>query len=130
MRCPLLMLPLMLTVACADSKDNCSETEDLDNDGLVECQEIELGLDVENSDSDGDGLSDGEEFACKSDPMDPEDVCYSCGWIKNDPGNLSSTGSGIGDTIANFTLIDQCGDNVELWDFYGEYHILFMTAAW
>ena len=33
---------------------------------------------------------------------------------------LESTGDGIGDTIENIPLIDQCGDDVDI-DFYGEY---------
>jgi cytochrome oxidase Cu insertion factor (SCO1/SenC/PrrC family) len=55
---------------------------------------------------------------------------YACGWIPRDPGNLVSTGAGEGDTIANLTLIDQCGEAVKLWDFAGKYHVLFLTAAW
>ena len=45
-------------------------------------------------------------------------------------GDLESTGSSEGDVIANVDLIDQCGETVPLWDLAGEYHILFMTAAW
>ena len=130
MKSSLGSIVLLASVACADAKNNCSDTEDIDNDGLVECEEISLGLDVENADSDGDGHTDGDEMACKSDPTDAADVCYACGWIKNDPGTLVETGSEIGDTIANISLIDQCGDNVDIWDFYGEYHILYQTAAW
>ena len=35
-----------------------------------------------------------------------------------------------GDVIANLAFIDQCEEEVSLWDFAGEYHILWMTAAW
>jgi hypothetical protein len=27
-------------------------------------------------------------------------------------------------------MVDQCGDDVSMWDFYGEYHIIYKTAAW
>ncbi len=52
-----------------------------------------------------------------------------CGWPKA-TGQLTSTGHDEGDVIANVRLVDQCEDKVRLHDFAGEYHILFMTAAW
>jgi hypothetical protein len=81
-------------------------------------------------DSDGDGFLDDEETDCGSDPADVASTCYACGWRRGDPGDLVSTGNQEGDTVANVTMIDQCGEEVPLWDFAGEYHILFMTAAW
>ena len=69
-------------------------------------------------------------YAFVSDPIDAGQKCYACGWKHNDPGTLASTGSNEGDVIANLDLIDQCKEPVRLWDFAGEYHILFMTAAW
>jgi len=59
-----------------------------------------------------------------------EPAGYACGWEAGDPGDLSSTGAQIGDTIANVSLHDQCGEEVPLWDFAGEWHIAFMTTAW
>jgi hypothetical protein len=125
---------------------------DPDGDGLTNQEEKEIGTDPNNSDSDGDGISDGEEqdigtdpmlddsdndgyldsdeVDCNSYPNDENDHCYDCGWDHNDPGNLTSTGNSEGDVIANLQLPDQCGQTVDLWDFYGEYHILFQTAAW
>ena len=70
-------------------------------------------------------------MACVSDPTDGAEKCYSCGWKHNDPGNLQATGSKEGDVIENLSLVDQCEEPVNLWDFAGgDYHILFMTAAW
>ena len=108
----------------------CDETLDSDNDGLDDCAEADLGTDPMSEDSDGDGISDLAENDCSSDPLDAEDACYECGWSKNDPGTLSSTGSSFGDVIDNISMVDQCGENVSIWDFYGEYHVLYMTAAW
>jgi len=79
-------------------------------------------------------------------PLDAKDACsngmivndygncvsavpYTCGWKRNNPGALESTGSSIGDVVANLSLVDQCSEKVELWDFYGEYNILWMTGA-
>jgi len=55
---------------------------------------------------------------------------YTCGWPRNDPGDLVSTGASTGDVIANFQGHDQCGELVDLWDFHGDYTVIFLTAAW
>ncbi len=113
----------------APETPDCS-TDDVDGDGLDECTELELGTDPDNADTDGDGLSDGEEVECVSDPNDADELCYACGWPHNDPGDLESTGTELGDVVANIPFTDQCGELVDLWDFAQEYHILFITASW
>ena len=127
-----LSVPLFLLLAsCGDpAPELCSSESDLDGDGLDDCAEEALGTDAALADSDGDGYSDSEEVDCVSDPLDSEEACYACGWEHNDPGTLASTGAEVGDVMASVTLTDQCGDEVDLWDFHGEYHVLFMTAAW
>src|SRR4030095_11148435 len=112
------------------SNTGCDPSSDLDDDGVNDCDEELAGLDPESADSDGDGFDDGTELDCVSDPLDANEVCYACGWPHNDPGTLASTGSDIGDVPEKLTFVDQCGEDVALWDFAGEYHILFMTAAW
>jgi hypothetical protein len=108
----------------------CAAGEDTDGDGLDDCTELELGTDPASDDSDGDGMTDLAEVDCVSDPLDGDEVCYACGWKHNDPGTLRSNGSSVGDTVANVGFVDQCGEDLPLWDLAGEYHILFMTAAW
>ena len=125
-----LILMTAALAACASPKNLCSADQDGDSDGLNDCEEEELGTDPGSSDSDGDGFTDIEEVDCVSDPTDAAELCYSCGWAHNDPGNISSTGANEGDVVANLQMVDQCGDTVDLWDFHGSYHILYMTAAW
>ncbi len=103
---------------------------DPDGDGLDDCEELDHGTDPNAEDGDGDGLSDVEELDCASDPNDADEVCHSCGWPHDDPGDLVSTGAEEGDVIENIELVDQCGETLPLWDLAGEYHILFMTAVW
>ena len=55
---------------------------------------------------------------------------YACGWKRNNPGALRATGTAEGDVVENLTMFDQCQEKVELWDFYGEYNILWLSAAW
>ena len=108
----------------------CDTSIDTDEDGLDDCAENTFGTDPLTDDTDNDGITDAEEIDCSSDPLDPTDACYACGWGKRDPGTLSTTGSDYGDTIGNVQLVDQCGETVNMWDFYGEYHVLYLTAAW
>lgn len=128
-------LSLLLLLGCdpkGDTADTaaCDASADADGDGLDDCAEADLGTDPEQADSDGDGLSDQEEVDCVSDPTDGDEQCYACGWAHSDPGTLTATGAEEGDTIANLTLADTCSESVSLWDFAGEYHILFMTTSW
>jgi hypothetical protein len=109
---------------------DCDAAADGDGDGLDDCAEAEVGTDPAVADTDGDGLSDGEETDCVSNPLDADETCYACGWQHGDPGTLQGSGSSEGDVIDNIEFIDQCGEAVELWDFAGEWRLMFMTTAW
>jgi len=127
------LLPLGIALAgCGEDagEERCDPEGDADADGLLDCDEQELGTDPLNADSDGDGFSDAAELDCVSDPLNIEEACYECGWEHNDPGTLTSEGSGQNDVVGDIQLVDQCGEMVDMWDFHGEYHILYMTAAW
>jgi hypothetical protein len=127
---------LALLTACGPtgSEDNDEPEIDVnanaDGDCLTDIEEEELGTDPEKEDSDGDGVSDCDEIDAVSDPTDEDELPYACGWPHNDPGNIQPTGAAVGDVIYEVELPDQCGDNVNLWDFHGQYRIIYMTAAW
>lgn len=106
------------------------ESSDTDGDGIEDCDEIDQGLDPTATDSDDDGYADNEELDCVSDPLDEDEVCYACGWEHNDPGTYESEGNEVGDTAENAVIVDQCGDNVDLWDLTGKYYLIYLTAAW
>ena len=138
--------PLVVLMACGaedpasdDGDDSTGATGEpaeidptlnTDGDCMTDVQEIELGTNPELADSDGDGFDDCAEIDCVSNPNDITEVCYQCGWQHKDPGTIVPTGTDTGHIMGNVELVDQCGDLVSLWDFYGQYHILYMTAAW
>lgn len=47
----------------------CDETEDLDGDGLLDCEERFLGTDPRVPDTDGDRILDGDELRTGTDPV-------------------------------------------------------------
>lgn len=119
-------------LGCSPTADEplCDASADADADGLDDCAELEAGTDKNKADTDGDGFSDKDELECVSSPLDGDEVCYACGWEHNDPGDLSGVGPEIGDTLENLRATDQCGDKVDLHDFYGSYWIAFITTEW
>jgi|TARA_B110000483_G_scaffold223746_1_gene281894 hypothetical protein len=129
----MILLTLALGLGCEDEDvqvQACNANADQDQDGLNDCDEADLGTDPTAADSDEDGYTDAEEVDCLSDPLNAEEACYDCGWKRSDPGTLVSDGAEIGDVVANAQMLDVCQDLVDLWDFHGEYHILYRTAAW
>ncbi len=108
----------------------CESSADSDNDGLDDCTEVEMGTDPSLADTDGDGLTDNEEVLCVSNPNDPAEVCYACGWPHGDDGTLAASGAEEGDVVANLQFADPCEETVSLWDFQGQPIVMFLTAAW
>jgi len=109
---------------------NIDPNANTDGDCMTDLEEIELGTDPNSVDTDGDGFSDCDEIACVSDPLNGAEKCYACGWAHNDPGDIVTTGSNFGDVIADFELIDQCGEAVSIYDFAGSYQVVHLVPAY
>lgn len=106
-----LWTPALLTlIACGGDGSESGAIGDLTDWALDPAQ-----------DNDGDGISNGEEEALGSNPMDAEDVPYKGGWAKDSHCNetIVATGDGVGQIAADFALVDQFGDTVHLHDFCG-----------
>jgi hypothetical protein len=104
-----------LTLACAPAAVDI--LLDTDQDGLL--NETEYGSDPQNPDSDGDGWADGFEVSQDRDPMDPNDHPYTGGWLVDADCNdeIVSTGNSLGDTLEDFVLLDQFGEEFRFHDF-------------
>lgn len=64
-----------------------------------------------------------------TDPDQPSDETYACGWPQCDPGGPSPSWSlADGVVFPNVELEDQCGETVDLWDFWGQWIILDASA--
>ncbi|MBN2800734.1 MAG: redoxin domain-containing protein [Deltaproteobacteria bacterium] len=134
---PLLLLPLTLLLACDADEDGLSNADekelgtdpdlaDTDGDGLSDGQEVnDLGTDPLSLDSDADGYLDQEEVAVGSDPADAASVIYTGSWPYNaDKDEMGAPDLGgslqVGDTFPRFSLTDQHGQSVDVYDFFGQ----------
>ena len=149
MKAPTLMLPLLTLLAC---------NPDTDEDGLTRSEEKELGTDPDQADSDGDGLSDGDEVnEHQTDPLqsDTDGDSYSDSEeidAGSDPSNgfewpagegnwpdfsdeaaadgVVGTGWSIEDQIPDFAMTDQFEQPFHLYQYYGFVILLDISAGW
>jgi len=149
MKRPLVLLSLFALVACGDTDgDGLSdsreeslgsnpEVADTDGDGLNDGDEVDADVDPVLWDTDGDGYSDFQEIDFGSDPLDIASGIYAGGWPYNpfkddleDPG--MEAGPSLGERIGRFTLVDQFGEEVDLYDYAGHDAdvIIDVSAMW
>ncbi len=99
---------------------------DTAGDGLDDLEEQEHGTDPTSTDTDADGYPDGDEISAGSDPTDAASMIYTGGWPYNadkdsmGAPDISSAGSNPGDLFARLQLVDQHGDTVDVYDFFGQ----------
>jgi thiol-disulfide isomerase/thioredoxin len=138
-----LSLMALLTMGCFLKKDKGDDGTDSDGDGLSDAEELALGTDPYDADSDGDGQTDGEEVANGTSPTNPysftyEHGDYNVGDCAEPPAADAPSGAnngyaaswGVGDTVANFTMQDQYGQQVHLYSFCGQHVMLAFGAMW
>jgi len=94
-----------------------------------------LGCDPTAKDADVDFGGDGVDTT-GSDETEPESALYGPDntWFHAEssalPDGLAGSGRGTGDIAENFTLLDQFGQEVELYQFYGQVIVLDAFAEW
>ena len=115
----------------SDSGENTEDdvSEDSDNDGLSDEEEITAGTDPNDADSDNDGLSDEEEITAGTDPndADSDDDGLSDGderLLGTNPNNSDTDNDGTNDAdeIVNGTdpNTNEYDDSGNVWD-WGDY---------
>lgn len=110
----LLPALLCLAVACGDKEDDDTGAEGADGTSAD-------GADGTSADG-SDGTQTGSEYG--------PDNAWPHAQESDVPDDLEGTGRGVGDVMPNFTLIDQNGDEVELYQFYGNVVQLVLFAEW
>ena len=83
--------------------------------------------DDDDAANDDDSVGDDDDAGC--DEYGPENEWWhAC--TQDIPEGLSGTGFGTGQIASNFTLLDQFGNDVELYQFYGKIIVLDVFAQW
>lgn len=115
----------------------CRSDVDTDGDGLSDRDERAAGTDPREVDTDGDGYGDRDEVFEQTDPTDPTSVIYQGGWpywfAKDTLEGGSFDGvAEVGERFARVVLVDQYGDRVDLFDFYGADRpvVIDISAQW
>jgi hypothetical protein len=126
------------TDADTDTDTDTADGSDADGDGLTLSEEESLGTDPNDVDTDGDGYQDGWEVTEGTDPLDASSVIYAGGWPYTPDKDALGAPTyqqarlSVGEAIPRFTLLDQHGDEVEIYDFYDEDAavVLDLSAMW
>lgn len=115
-------LAVLLAVGCAPPDDRpfgIGTTASTGTDGVESAGAAGAGA--------GEGESEGEgEDAAEYGPEND----WPHALVSEVPADLEGTGRRQGDVMPNFTLIDQHGDQVELYQFYGNVVQLVLFAEW
>jgi hypothetical protein len=92
---------------------------------LTACTEIKVDTESDDLNPDQDNTGETQE---NQDLYGPDNS-----WFHTTESMLpegESCGFGYGDVACNFTMVDQFGDEVELYQFAGKYVVLDLFAEW
>ncbi len=115
-RIPLLVLLLPLLSLGCDSE------EDVEDSGPGDTT-------PGTTDSNDTDTTDTEDTYVPPEYYGPENQWWHA-LAQDVPADLTGTGWSVGDVAPNFTLTDQNGDEVELYQFYGRTVLLDLFAYW
>lgn len=148
MRANFLMMALLpfTLVACDSDGDGLSNAEeaelgtdpklpDTDGDGITDFDEVQGSTDPLAADSDDDGFEDGRElYSDSTDPNDPMSYVRTTDGEWPDLSGYADAGTSegwaIGDRFKNYTFVDQYGEEVELYQFWGNVVLVDFSAGW
>jgi peroxiredoxin len=153
----LLGSTLALSTACVEEDKDEDEDADSDGDGLLDSEEEELGTDPDSADSDDDGIDDADELEDGTDPTNADtdgdgfddgleddqdtDASNPFSWPfggeewpdftdEAEDAGVDGEDYEMGEVFPNFTTTDQFGNEVELYQFYGNVILLDFSAGW
>jgi len=110
--------------------DDTDGGADPDGDGLTNDQEDHHGTNPHDADTDGDGYDDGDEVHGASDPLEPLLHPFACGYPPAPGPVWQGQGWNVGQVVPNVTLMDQCGELIDLHSLSGWGVLLEFGAPW
>jgi len=147
----LAIFSLGLTMGCTEKEsDDMDMFADNDGDGICNGDELDIGTDPENADTDGDGFDDAEEWQEGTNPNYEYSHGYTgdyrIGYCETPPETTGPTlaqsytdeaGNTYnynvlqnGDVPENFTMMDQNGEDLDLYSFCGRQIMVVVSAGW
>jgi thiol-disulfide isomerase/thioredoxin len=148
----LAILALGLTMGCKATDDGEMDMgADNDGDGISNGDELEIGTDPENADTDGDGFDDAREWQDGTNPnyeyshsytgdyrigfceTPPESTGPTLAQTYTDPDSGTSVNYSVlqnGDVPENFIMMDQNGEDLNLYSFCGRQVMVVVSAGW
>ncbi len=112
----------------SDDDDDTQGNADPDGDGLDNAEENQAGTDPNNPDTDGDGFNDGDEVNYPSDPLNEHSHEFQCGYPPGPGPQWQGTGWNVNNIMNSASLVDTCGEMINLHGFSG-WGILFIFGA-
>ncbi|MDP7112877.1 MAG: hypothetical protein QGH45_12985 [Myxococcota bacterium] len=110
--------------------DDSDGGADPDGDGLTNDEEVQHGTDPDDPDTDGDGYDDGDEVHGASDPLEAMLYPFACGYPPAPGPVWQGQGWNVGQVAPNVTLMDQCGEMIDLHSLSGWGVLLEFGAPW